>query len=195
MVPKLRSVLLALALTPCAASASAEDLHALPQYVLTTEGGGLGVFVDEVVVFSKVRTRWDGPTLFWTAERFRVDQRLGQEQTVHDWIDGRRCPALTGAIAQGAAQPPETMLAPEVEAPPPAFDVPRQRFSGPAADTKNLGGARVSWSGYGSARFRWWTDAGKTLKACWSAVPITDGDQALRPLLGGPEQVRAFKAY
>lgn len=188
MIPKRRSIPLSLALTLCATSAWAEDLRPRPQYVLTTEGGGLGVLVDEVVVFSQV-----GP--FWTAERLRTDQRLRQVETIHDWIDGRRCPALADVIAQGAAQTPLAMLAPDAEPELPPSDIPRQRFSGPAADAKSLGGARVSWSGYGSARFRWWTDASVTLKDCWSTVPIADGDQILRPLLGAPEQVRFFKAY
>lgn len=170
-----------------------EDLHPQPWYVLTREGGGMGRYTDDVVVFSKVRG--DRAT-FWVAERVRSEKYVGLKppEVTRQWIDGRRCPALAGVLAKGVAAPVRAMAPPTTkEESGWVSDTPVVRLSGPASGTDNPG-ARVSRSDFMGPLARWWRESDKALQTCWSANPVTDGPARVRSQLGSPEAIRFFKA-
>lgn len=170
------------------------DLSPQPWYVLTQEGGGMGRFTDDVVVFSKVR---GGRATFWIAERVRSEKYVGLKppEVTRQWIDGRRCPALAGVLARGVATPVRAMAPPTTtEESGGVSDTPVTRLSGPASGTGNPG-ARVSRSDYMGPLARWWRESDKALQACWTVNPVADGPARIRPQLATPEGVRFMKAF
>lgn len=182
------------ALATAAPGPPPSDLNPQPWYVLTREGGGMGQFTDDVVVFSKVR---GGRATFWIAERVRSEKYVGLKppEITRQWIDGRRCPVLAGVLAKGVATPVRAMAPPGAdERFGPPSDTPRTRLSGPSSDNDNPG-ARVSRSDYMGPLARWWRESDKTLAACWSVNPVTDGPARIRPQLDTPEGVRFMKAF
>lgn len=169
------------------------ELSPTAWYVLTREGGGMGRFTDDVVVFSKVRA---GRATFWIAERVKSEKHVGQKppEITRQWIDGRRCPALSGVLAKGVAAPVRAMARPTTtDEPGWVSDTPVTRLSGPASGTGNPG-ARVSRSDYIGPLARWWRESDKALQTCWSVNPVADGPARLRPQLATPEAIRFFKA-
>lgn len=82
--------------------------YAAPRYQLTEKGGGLGLWIDQTVLLH-VRPGAGDDEDIWTAERRRVESNFCGIRTdkgctattisVHEQIDGRRCPALQVAMA------------------------------------------------------------------------------------------------
>jgi hypothetical protein len=156
-----------------------------PIYRITEEGGGLGIFVDSVIV---VRRPEGGR---WVAERWREDSVLTKKKVVRDWIDSRACPQLLEVLASLSTLPKNGVLTPDrAESQWPAFDVTTVSVTGPASVD---GETRITLSDRKGAVAAWWRRSSEMLQPCWQADPPKVGGVPLSPGLGpkssaeGPE--------
>ena len=109
-----------------------------PIYRITEEGGGLGIFVDSVIVVTRPE---DGR---WVGERWRRDDVLGKTKRVHDWIDSRACPWLLEVLASLSTLPKNGVLPPDrAKSQSLAFDVKTVSVKGPASVH---GETRIKWT-------------------------------------------------
>jgi len=135
----------------------------LTAYVVREEGGGLGVFVDKTITFTKIA----GAPTYWIARRDERNQRMGKPEVVHLWIDGRTCPAVEDVLRRAAKLPSPRIAGPDEvmgsgwvsDAPyvsltalpqtPNGYDqtITRKELQGPVAD--------------------WWRNAETALAPCW----------------------------
>ncbi len=175
----------AAAATPLAPGATAQRLYAVRE-----TGGGLGVMVEALAAFARVRE--SGGSEFWVAEERRATSHIGQvsrDGTVvrpfgwdhaHRWIDGRDCPAL-GSVVEALATA--------------ASDKPKESFNAPldgfAAAVQGPGvGQDFRFGPYES----WWLEAQAKLTPCWRADPPLVAGIAAGPLVTEAEEVRVEAA-
>lgn len=170
----------------------------IPWYVLSLEGGGLGVRVDDTIVFSSVQPNAAGKHEFWIVERRDARTSLGSRSSTHahQWIDGRKCPAVADVLAR---MPASTALrfssaGANVRIAPPS-DIARLRLSAPAAGDAGHGGARVSISEYFGVFANWWGKSLGRLEACWTDQPVALGDAPVSVLLATPDDAARWKAF
>lgn len=162
-----------------------ENAPAVPvqvSYRVQQQGGGLGVFVDEAVVFYEVG---DPPKRVWALERRRRDQRMGQVTFRADWIDGRACPALELAIAKLGRLPPIGMAGPDTRSGVMISDTPEVTLMGPASPKDGDFVLRRDTQGPVS---QWWWETSKALEGCWRPkTPYIAGAYDLRSRLGSAQ--------
>ena len=146
-----------------------------PIYRITEEGGGLGVFVNSVIVLTRPE---DGR---WVAERWREDDVLTKKKIVHDWIDSSACPQLAVVLDSLARLPKNGVLTPDrARAQSLAFDVTTVSVTGPASVD---GETRITLSDRLGPVADWWWRSSEILKPCWQADPPKVGGVPLRPQL------------
>ena len=146
-----------------------------PIYRITEEGGGLGIFVDSVIVVTRPE---DGR---WVAERWREDDVLTKKKIVHDWIDSRTCPQLLEVLGSLTTLPKNGLLTPDrARAQSLAFDVSTVSVTGPASVD---GETRITLSDRLGSVYDWWMRSSEILKPCWQADPPKIGGVPLRPQL------------
>jgi hypothetical protein len=134
-----------------------------PIYRITEEGGGLGIFVDSVIVVTRPE---DGR---WVAERWREDNVLTKKKVVHDWIDSRACPQLAAVLDSLATLPKNGVLTPDrAESRSLAFDVTTVSVTGPASVD---GETRITLSDRLGPVYGWWRSSEEALQTCWQADP------------------------
>lgn len=183
-------------LTPASAQDS-EELRSVPWYVISLEKNALGQTTENVFLFSRVQPRESGRVKFWIVERSlkQTDLSFNPPETSHDWIDGRKCPALASVLAGISAIPQMKIEAAnrEIDIRPPA-DFPRLRISGPEAGEDTVGGARVSRSDYLGGASKWWVQAEKKLEPCWSKTPIESETGEFPARLSQPSAVQYWKS-
>lgn len=177
---------------PSITPAEAPALKVSQPYRVKQQGGGLGIFVDEAVVFHEVG---EGPSRVWAAERRRRDQRMGVVSLRYEWIDGRTCPALETVIADIGRLPPIKMAGLDTE-PRGAFsDVTEVTLIGPPAG----GGMRdlVLRRDEMGPVSRWWRASAKALEACWQAKqPYIPGAYDLgAKLSAAQDEVEIMRPY
>ena len=164
---------LAAALTAPAASLQAQTYRGpTVVYTIKQQGGGLGVFVDEIVV---VQNLAEGSGEVWIAERRFHENRLRKQTFRHQWIDGRTCPALVKVFADLSRIPAASFAPPEPFAGSWMSDTAYVTVMGPPA--KGQLGERVARRDLGGPISRWWRqDADRALAACWQDLPpLVDG--------------------
>ena len=81
----------------------------LTGYIVRQQGGGLGVFVDKTITFSKT----GGSAPHWIALGEERNERMGKPEIVRRWIDGRTCPALEGVLRNAAKLPAPRFAGPD----------------------------------------------------------------------------------
>jgi hypothetical protein len=147
-----------------------------PFYRITEEGGGIGVFVDSVIVVTRPE---DGR---WVAERWRQDDVLGKTKRTHDWIDSRACPQLLEVLASLTTLPKNGVLTPDrAESRSLAFDVTTVSVTGPASVD---GETRITLSDRLGPVYGWWRSSEEALQPCWQADPPKVDGVPLSPGLG-----------
>jgi hypothetical protein len=145
-------------------------------YRITEQGGGIGVFVDSVIVVTRPE---DGR---WVAERWREDDVLTKKKVVHDWIDSRACPQLLEVLASLTTLPKNGVLTPDrAESRSLAFDVTTVSVTGPASVD---GETRITLSDRLGPVYGWWRSSEEALQPCWQADPPKVDGVPLSPGLG-----------
>lgn len=171
--------LLATCIALLATSIAQAQVNPVEYYRVHQSGGGLGIDVDETVIFSV-----EGPNSAsspWIAERIRRDRNwcgrgaandscVSTDILKHDWIDGSRCPALVATlmelpgIAHGAiAAPGEPHQLITVT------DSPLITVSGYSGQDGFE--TKITISQYEGAIAKWWRDSASQLLSCWQAAP------------------------
>jgi hypothetical protein len=146
-----------------------------PIYRITEEGGGLGIFVNSVIVVTRPE---DGR---WVAERWREDNVLTKKKVVHDWIDSRACPKLAAVLDSLATLPKNGVLTPDrAKSQSLAFDVTTVSVTGPASVD---GETRITLSDRLGPVYGWWRRSSEMLQPCWKVDPPKVGGVPLRPKL------------
>lgn len=161
------------------------------QYTVTNVGGGLGVFVDETVIFGMVPSGTAGPR--WVAERVRHDRHwcgkqggggkcIATETRIHDWLDGAACATVAPAFtALWAIRPAGFGQVRD-------FTVVSDSSTVTIKGTTTQAGyfTEVSVSQDAGDFARWWHNASNGWKSCWQhAAPVVEG-QVLAPRLALP---------
>jgi hypothetical protein len=163
-------------------SAAEENAPPLPVHIVyrvKQEGGGLGVMVDEAVVFHQV-DKSTGP--IWVVERRRRDQKLSKITYRYEWIDGRTCPALREVIAAIGKLPPTPFAGAQTQPDGWVSDTPYVTLMGPPRFGR-MGDFMLQRDLKGPVS-QWWWDSEKKLESCWSAKqPYIPGAYDLRPRL------------
>jgi hypothetical protein len=159
-----------------------EPFRVATVYTVKEQGGGLGVFVDQIVVFQRVSYRDDK---LWVVERRRHDQRMGDRTYQHQWIDGRSCPPLTDALAQIGTLPPSRFSGPADNANGWVSDTPYVTLTGPASGGRS--GAMLMLRDLGGDLSRWWRQTEKILASCWQDNMVLVGDATVLPKLDTDE--------
>ncbi len=161
------------------------------QYTVTNVGGGLGVYVDEKVLFGMVPDGGTGPR--WVAERVRRDRnwcgKLGADgkcvaadTIVHDWLDGTRCTTVAPAFTALWA------IRPAGFAPVRDFVIVSDSSTVTIKGTTTQAGffTEISVSQEAGDFATWWHSASNGWKSCWQhAAPTVEG-KALAPSLSLP---------
>lgn len=188
----------ALAFASVGAATAEEELTRVPWYVVSLEHDAMGQSTENVFLFSRVEPRESGRLIFWIVERSLQHKGLSfnPPKTSHDWIDGRKCPALASVLADISAIPKMQIVAAnrEISIRPPA-DFPRLRISGPEAGEDTIGGARVSRSDYMEGSSKWWFKAEKRLEPCWTKAPVASDAGQFPPWLDKPSDVQFWKSW
>jgi hypothetical protein len=179
-------------IAPSIASTEAPSLKVSQPYRVKQQGGGLGIFVDEAVVFHRIS---EGPGPVWVMERRRRDQNVGVVTFRHDWIDGRTCPALEKAIAEIGRLPPIAMAGLDTEPRGWVSDVPEVTLIGPPAGGR-MGDLVLRRDLMGPVS-RWWRASSKALETCWRAKqPYIAGAYDLRSKLStAQDEVEIMRPY
>jgi hypothetical protein len=163
MKPLLILAVLSVVMASFPAKAGSDWGRIYPIYRITEEGGGLGIFVDSVIVVTRPE---DGR---WVAERWREDNVLTKKKIVHDWIDSRACPQLAVVLDSLATLPKNGVLTPDrAESRSLAFDVTTVSVTGPASVD---GETRITLSDRLGPIYGWWRSSEEALQPCWQADP------------------------
>jgi hypothetical protein len=158
------------------AKAGSDSGGTFPIYRITEEGGGIGIFVNSVIVVTRPE---DGR---WVAERWREDDVLGKTKRTHDWIDSRACPRLAEVLASLPQLPKNGILSPDrARSQSLAFDFITVSVMGPASVD---GETRITLSDRKGAVRAWWARSSEMLQPCWQADPPKVGGVPLSPGLG-----------
>jgi hypothetical protein len=157
-------------------------------YTVKQQGGGLGAFIDEIVV---VQALAEGSGDVWVAERRFHEDRLGKLSFKHQWIDGRTCPALVKVFDALSRLPAPTFAPPEPFTGGWMSDTPYVTVMGPPA--KGQLGERIARRDLGGPISLWWRrDADKALAACWQNLPpLVDGGTVPSQLSSDEDAARA----
>ena len=168
------SMLLGLSLATTVAAQDVDPPRVETVYTVKQQGGGLGIFVDQTVVFQSVSRR--GETV-WVVERRERRQNVGRKTQLHQWIDGRRCAPLKDVLAGIAKLPPAQFERADRKDRGWISDTPYVTLTGPLANGR--GGetlARVDLAGPIS---RWWRDSEARLAPCWRDSPVSIAEAAV----------------
>ncbi|NLS26064.1 hypothetical protein S2M10_10450 [Sphingomonas sp. S2M10] len=158
------------------------------QYTVTNVGGGLGVYVEEKVLFGMVPGGSGAPR--WVAERVRRDRNwcgkhgadgkcVATDTTLHDWLDGTSCTAIAPAFTALQA------IRPARFAPVRDFVIVSDSSTVTIKGTTTQAGffTEISVSQAAGDFATWWHDSSNRWKSCWQqGAPIVEG-QALAPSL------------
>ena len=164
----LLSTLLGLSLATSVAAQGADPPRIETVYTVKQQGGGLGILVDQTVVFQSVSHR--GETA-WVVERREHRQNVGRKTQLHQWIDGRRCAPLKDVLAGIAKLPPAQFERADRKDRGWVSDTPYVTLTGPLANGRSGETlARVDLAGPVS---RWWRDSEARLAPCWRDGPVS----------------------
>lgn len=160
-------------IAPLPVDASPSYHHPAQRLVLTENGGGLGVEVDNTVVFSELDL---GRTRIWLVERNSNKSdwcgRTGRRQCIAthtssmDWIDGRRCGSLHPLLLQLEQVRAEERTAAHSD----LSDTPLLSlltFKDGQLETQRL-------AEYVGPLVGWWQSAQKQLAPCWTKIRPPD---------------------
>lgn len=179
-------------------TATAEELTLVPWYVVSIENDAMGRKIENVFLFSRAQRRESDRVQFWIVERSLKDARPGLAGTFtsHDWIDGRKCPALTSVLTDISAIPAMRIVGAnrQIAIRPPS-DFPRLRISGPEDGEDTVGGARISRSDYMGGSSKWWFKAEQRLEPCWTKTPVASDTGEFSPQLDKPSDVQFWKSW
>lgn len=161
--------------TSISASSRGQDNGAT--YRVTQHGGGLGIWIDETVVFSVAA---EPPR--WVAERTRRDSNWcgrtergkGCVSTVistHEWIDGALCPELLRSLQALAAVHVEGFVDPMQVDLTTVSDTPLLEVTGPSTNAAGFE-ASLKVSAFSGPFVDWWRQSDARLKGCWSIRAI-----------------------
>ena len=164
--------------TSLAHAQDAAPFRAATIYTVKQQGGGLGIFVDQIVIFQQVSYRSEK---VWVAERRRHDQRLGKRTFQHDWIDGRTCPQLADVLAGIGRLPPARFAGPADKDGGWISDSAYVTLIGPAAGSR--WGTALMQRDLGGDLSKWWWEAEKSLGSCWQDRIVIVGDGSVLPKL------------
>ena len=151
-------------------------------YRVTRQGGGLGVWIDETVKFS-VSGLPANP--HWIVERSRVDKNWcgshdGEKgckatvTSVHDWIDGTKCPALLQSLDELPMIPVSGIASPSDTNWSSMSDTPFTEVTALPSNAQGSG-ARIKLGAFTGPVVDWWDNAEKRLKVCWdSRAPLSE---------------------
>ena len=174
MIPFLLAALL---ISP-AASAPAQTFQDQTVYTVKEQGGGLGVGVDQIVLFQLVRYRSE---TLWVAERRRHDWRLRQRTFQHQWIDSRTCAALDDVVTKIGGLQPLRFAGPSDLDGGWISDIPYVTLIGPSVGGRK--GTALMQRDLGGEISKWWWSSQKALAPCWRDVPVLVGDRTVLPKL------------
>ena len=157
------------------AKASPWVIRSYPTYRITEAGGGRGVFVDSVIVVTKLEDSR------WVAERRRQDDVLGKTKRVHDWIDSRTCPQLLEVLDSLSTLPRGGVLTPDrAKDQSVIFHLRAVSVTGPASVD---GETQITLTDKAGPVAVWWLRSAKMLQLCWKADPPKVGGVPLSPQL------------
>jgi hypothetical protein len=160
------------------------------RYRVTQKGGGLGIGVDETVIFYLIEGRRGEDR--WVAERRRRDRNwCGMRSTagkcsatdvaIHDWIDGDKCPGLRAALTAlskidlvGFA-PPDRLNSTTVSDTPETIVTAASAIAG--IDSK------VTLSQYDGPVVDWWRKTEDQLSHCWQRDAVAASGSRTDPQL------------
>lgn len=174
---------LLLALMPVCGASAAD--FSTPVYVVSIDGGGLGIMRQEVIIVSKLMgSGARAPSRqVWIAERRRQNTQFGRATADHQWTTSESCPALVAGLLAIDRLP-----AVRIGSPTSAYqtgwvsDTPLTTLHGPPTLTDGSG-VRVSRSEYMGPVARWRLDFERSVSGCWKdAAPDLPGTE-IRPLL------------
>ncbi|WP_133254236.1 hypothetical protein [Phenylobacterium deserti] len=172
------AVLLAAALP-----ASAQE-GAHPRFALNQVGGGLGIWIEQIVLFNEVQLSIRHPS-FWIVESHTVETRLDGGAVAHQWIDSRACPALVIALrARPRITNPAATLPDDFVLNVPPSDTPKTTLAEPASPlTADGWRTPVLRSDYDGEVAAWWWLTRKSLEPCWRTQLTAMGEQRHKPQL------------
>jgi len=171
---------------------NAPPLKVVQPYRVKQQGGGLGVFVDEAVVFHRVG---DEAEPIWVLERRRRDENVGKVTVRNDWIDGRTCAALATVLDAMGEIPPVAMAGRNTQPRGWVSDTPQVTLIGPP--TGGLAGDLVLRRDLSGPVSRWWWASGKALETCWTVKkPYIAGAYDLTAKLStAQDEVEVMRPY
>lgn len=172
--------------TSVARAQQAEAFQATTVYTVKQQGGGLGIFIDQIVVFQQVKRRGEK---VWVAERRRHEQRLRERTFQHQWIDGRACKALSEVLDKIGQLPPRRFAGPTERERGWISDTPHVTLIGPAAG--GFSGAALMQRDVGGDLSRWWSESEKALASCWQDGLVLVGDGTVGPKLDTDDRAAA----
>lgn len=162
------------------------ELNAEPRYRVLRVQASPDTAENQTTLLLKVSQASGGQPTFWAAER-RIEWRKWRDRgVIHQWIDGRDCPALGLALAGIGKLPAMKIAAPD--APPTAFPFhwAITTLSGPAAGGAE-GSISVARTDFKGGVSEWWSRSEKILQPCWKNGPVSDGAGPLRAFLNSKE--------
>lgn len=181
--------------------AAAQQRNGAEVYRVTETGGGLGIFVDQTIVF--LRAGGGTVPMRWVVERVRRDRNwCGRrsdgkcaplDERRHDWIDGDACPQLIAVLRDLSKIPPPGFSDPErpeswmvsdstlltVEGRPAAPIVEKGSWPRQIAQT-------LSISEYSGPYQDWWHKGEQVLAGCWKAEAPRAAGKPIQPVLPEP---------
>lgn len=163
-----------------------EPFRATTIYTVKQQGGGLGIFVDQIVVFEQVTNH--GETA-WVVERRRHDQQLSKRTFQHQWIDGRSCAPLADVLKRIGQLPPPRFAAPGDKDGGWMSDASYVTLIGPIAGGRL--GTTMMQRDLGGAISKWWWESEKALAPCWQDLGVLVGDGSVLPKLDTDDDAAA----
>lgn len=161
--------------------------RAFERYRLTAKGGGLGVLIDETIVFSAVHQKGADQARYWIAEKSHRDENwcgdhdpvsracLNKVNVTHEWIDGRRCPRLLSSLTKLTSLPPLVFVTPTDMRPLSYIsETPEISLTAPAATGDGVGVSVIRRELQGPL-VRSWVELSSAVSTCWMTTPVVIG--------------------
>lgn len=148
-------------------------------YRVTEKGGGLGLTIDQTVIFRAAHRSASPP--YWIAERNnRVDNFCGRRDaqarcvaTVkieHDWANSTACPSLISSLNDLEKLPAPGFASPGTPHVVAVADGVFVQVTGTMGGQGGMG-ARIAYGAYSGPIVTWWKNTEAHLKDCWKAAP------------------------
>lgn len=178
--------------------AHAQQRNGAEVYRVTETGGGLGVFVNQTVIF--LRAGGGNTPMRWVVERVRQDRNwcgkhakgkcVQLDERRHDWIDGDTCPQLIGMLRELSKIPLPAFSDPDDAGGWSVSDTTLLTVQGrpvvPATEKGNWPkelAETISVSEYTGPYQSWWHKGQEALAGCWKAEAPLAGGKPIAPSL------------